>query len=119
MNRLHVGTTDSILNRALLHADVDNPGSAYNGLIPTHVLLTVEEHDALVRGALARVIRSSEPPVPPVPRYRTGVIVGAGATATPESLVRCAEELRAIFPDVTLAVVNGVHSVAFEWEDPA
>jgi hypothetical protein len=54
------------------------------------------------------------------PTRRTGVIVGFrdGLTVTTDYAKFLADELRATFPGVTFAVVDGAQSVVFEYDEP-
>ena len=50
-----------------------------------------------------------------LPTRKTGVIVGVTKDASAASCERVEQWVQAKFPHVTLAVVNGAQSVAFEW----
>ena len=48
---------------------------------------------------------------------KTGVIVGAESWMTAEDVHRVGDAFTRAFPGVMFVVVNGVQSVAFEWEE--
>ena len=63
-----------------------------------------------------------EPGIPPeqvdtdIPDvFPPDVILGI-ARASQEEADHCSRQLRKLFPDVTIAVVTGAQSIAFEWE---
>ena len=70
---------------------------------------------ATMRGAFDRYRAANPEPEYVLPTRKTGVIVGVSQSASQESCERTAAELRAAFPNVTLKLVAGGQSVAFEW----
>jgi hypothetical protein len=72
---------------------------------------------ARIRGQQERLAEyaAAQEPECVLPTRKTGVIVGMTPAIGDDALSNISRELKAKFPGVTLTVVTGAQSVAFEW----